>query len=283
MYERRRRLRVVAVIVLGVALIVACLGVLVLKARSNYIAGQRALAAGQYGLAIQRLSAAEVIGRPYANAHALLNDAVALSFSQAEYTTALHGSTRPTAATLTLRRAAALFQAGHYPEAQALVAGLTSRVPAAVATRLSTTGSSAAAALLLLVAGDQALAAGNWGTARADAQSVLLRYPRCAPAAALSAEAARRQRAQPLALHAAALVAAGHWAAARKVARQTLRVDPTYPGAAALLARIDATLASRKAAAKAKAAATSTAPTSTATTAPAPVTPAPPAPQPPPP
>lgn len=268
---------------LGVALVAAGFAALVWKARSNYIAGQQALAAGQYGLAIQRLSAAEVVGRPYANAHALLNDAVALSFAQTEYATALHGATRPTAATLTLRHAATLFQSGHYAQAQTLVAGLTSRVPPAAAARLSNTGSAAVAAVLLLVGADHALAAGDWRTAGADAAAVLLRYPRCGPAASLATEVARRQRAAPLAHHAGALAAAGHWTAARKAARQTLRIDPAYPGAAALLARIDATLARRKAATKAKAAASAApAPTSTAPAAPTPVAPKP-TPKPPPP
>jgi tetratricopeptide (TPR) repeat protein len=283
MYKRRRRLRALAIVVLGVALVAAGFAALVLKARSNYIAGQRALAAGQYGLAIQRLSAAEVVGRPYGNAHALLNDAVAMSFAQTEYATVLHGAARPTAASLTLRRAAALFESARYTEAQSLVAGLTSRVPPAAAARLSVTGSAAVAAVLLLVGANQALALGDWRTAGDDAAVVLLRYPRCGPAASLAAEAARRQRAAPLTRHAAALAAAGHWTAARKAARQALRVDPAYPGVAALLARIDATLAHRKAAAKAKAAAsTATAPTSTATTAPTPVAPKP-TPKPPPP
>ncbi len=157
-------------------------------------------------------------------------------------------------------------------------------MPPVVAARLSTGGDPAVAAVLLLVSANHAFATGDWRMARTDAAAVLLRYPHCGPAAQLAAEAARRLRAGPLALHAAALAAAGRWAAARKAVRQTLRIDPAYPGAAALLARIDATLASRKAAAKAKAAAASaaTAAASTPTAAPTPVAPKP-TPKPPPP
>ncbi len=213
-----------------------------------------------------------------------MNDAVALSFAQTEYATALHGATRPTAATLTLRHAAALFQAGHYAQAQTLVAGLTSRVPPAAAARLSNTGSAAVAAVLLLVGADHALAAGDWRTAGADAAAVLLRYPALRPRRGAGrrgrSPAARRSRSPSTR---GALAAAGHWTAARKAARQTLRIDPAYPGAAALLARIDATLARRKAATKAKAAASAApAPTSTAPAAPTPVAPKP-TPKPPPP
>jgi tetratricopeptide (TPR) repeat protein len=255
-HERwRRRLQVLAITIVSVALIAAGFGALVLKARANYIAGQRALAAGQYGVAIDRFNAAQVAGRPYADARTLLSDALSLSNLQAEYFTTLHDASRPTAATLTMRHAAALFQSGRYTQAQALLSGLHSRVPPAVMTRLSTVGDSAVAAVLLLAGANQAFAAGAWTVAAQDAADVLVRYPRCGPATALAAEAARRARAQPLALRAAALAAAGHWKAALKVVRQTLRIDPAYPGATALLARIDAALASRRAAAKAKAAA----------------------------
>lgn len=282
--RRRRRLRLLAVTVVLVALIAAGFAALVMKARANYLAGQRALAAEQYGLAIQRFTAATVLGRSYADAHALLNQAVDLSMSQPEYVSDLRVALRPSAATLTLRRAAGLFQSGRYAAAQSLLVGLPSRVPPAVADRLTTGGNAAVAGLLLLVGAEQALALRDWPTAERDAAAVLLRYPRCGPAAALAAEAALGARAQPLALRAAALAAAGRWTAALKVVRQTLRIDPSYPGAAALLVRIDRTLAHRKAVAKAKAAAAkakAAAGTTTVTT-PAPVTPKP-TPKPPPP
>ena len=282
--RRRRRLRLLAVTVVVVALIAAGFAALVMKARANYLDGRRALAAEQYGLAIQRFTAATVLGRPYADAHALLNHAVALSMSQPEYFSALREASPPGAATLTLRRAVALFESGRYAAAQALLADLPSRVPPAVAARLSAGGNAAAAGLLLLVGADQAFALRDWPTAERDAAAVLLRYPRCGPAASLAAEAALRARAQPLALRAAALAAAGRWTTALKVVRRTLRIDPSYPGAAALLVRIDKTLAHRKAAAKAKAAAAKAkaAASTTTVTAPTPVAPKP-APKPPPP
>ena len=257
-----------------------------MQARNNYIAGQRALAAQQYGVAIQRFTAAQVMGRPYADAHALLNRAVALSMTQPKYAADLRSASTPSAASLTLRRAATLFESGHYAAAQSLMADLPSRVPPAVAARLASTGNAAAAAVLLLAGADQAFAAREWRTAGADAAAVLVRYPHCGPAAALAAEAARRVRADPFALRAARLAAAGRWKAALTVVRQTLRIDPTYPGAATLLARIDAALARRRAATAAKAAAAkaaaTAASTSTTVTPPAPVAPKP-APKPPPP
>lgn len=276
--HRRLRLLVIAmsIIIVGVALVVAGYAALVAKAHGDYISGQQALAAGQYHDAIQQLRAAEVMGRPYADARALLNDAIALSNGQREYVAALNGTLQPTAATLTLRRGAALFQSGRYTTAQALLADLSSRVPPAVTVRLSTSSNAAVAAVLLLVSANQAFKTREWRLAGADAVSVLLRYPRCGPAAWLAAEAARRVRAEPLALRAVALTAAGRWVAGLKVVRQTLRVDPSYPGAAALLARIDATLAHRRAAAAKTATRTST------VAPPTPVAPQP-TPQPPPP
>ncbi len=83
--RRRRRWQTLVIVVVVVVLVAAGLAALVMKARNNYIAGRQALAAGQYGLAIQKLSAAEVIGRPYADAHALLSNAVALSMGQTQY------------------------------------------------------------------------------------------------------------------------------------------------------------------------------------------------------
>jgi len=282
-YERRRRLRVVALVVLLVIVVGAVFGTLVLRARDNYIAGQRALAAGQYGLAIQRLSAANVAGRPWANAHALLDQAVTLSMGRTQYATALQGAARPTAASLTLRRAATLFEAGRYAQAQAALADLPSRVPPAAAARLSAAGSPAAAAVLLLVGAAHALAAGDLRTATSDAATVLARYPGCVPARSLIDEAARRQRAAPFDSRAATLAAAGRWKLARTAVRRALAIDPAYPGAAALLARIDAAITRRAAAAKAKAAAAAAA-ASTSTTPPATTAPAPaPAPAPPPP
>ena len=54
--------------------------------------------------------------------------------------------------------------------------------------------------MLLLASADQAFGAHEWQLAGADATGVLLRYPRCGPAAALAAEATRRVGAEPLAL-----------------------------------------------------------------------------------
>jgi len=276
LYERRRRrLRLLVISIVTVALIAAGFAALVMKARANYLAGQQALAAEQYGLAIQRFSAAQVMGRPYADAHALLSDAVALSMAQPEYVSDLSVASRPSTATVQLRHAATLFQSGRYAEAQTLLADLPTRVPPAVAVRLASGGDAAVAALLLLVGANHAFAAREWLLAGKDAAGVLLRYPRCGPAASLAAAAARRMRAEPLALHAARLAAAGRWKAALKVVRQTLRIDPAYPGAAALLAQIDATLAHRKAAAAKAAAGKAKAAAGSATVAPTPVTPKP--------
>ena len=158
---------------------------------------------------------------------------------------------RPTAATLTLRRAEALFQSGRYTEAQALLQRITSRVPSAETTRLTASISPAAAAVLLLVGADQAFAAHHWRLAGVDASGVLFRYPRCGPAATLAAEAARRLRAKPLVVRAVALAAARRWTTALADDRRALHIDPSYPGAAALYARIHSTLARQRAAAKA--------------------------------
>ena len=249
MYERRhRRWRLLAVTALVVVLVGGGGATLVLQARGNYLNGQRALAAGEYGLAIQQLSAARVAGLPYGDAHKLLNDAVALSISQSQYASQVRDVSRPTAASLALRQAAALFARGHYSEALARLAGLPSRLPPAVAAARLSAGSGAVAAVLLLASANEAFAAHDWRVARDDAAGVLARYPRCAPAAALAAEAGRRTRAEPFAVRAAGLAAAGHWKAALVAVRRALRIDPAYPGAAALLARVDATLARRKAA-----------------------------------
>jgi tetratricopeptide (TPR) repeat protein len=253
-YEHsRRRLRflvlTIAIVVVCVALAFAGRAALVAKARGDYIAGQQALAAGQFHVAIQHLRAAEVMGRPYADAHALLNDAIALFNGQREYVAALTGTSQPTTpASRALRQAAAFFAAGHYSEALARLAGLPSRLPPAVAAARLPAGSGTVAAVLLLVSANEAFAAHDWRVAGADAAGVLARYPRCAPAAALAAEAGRRTRAEPFAVRAAALAAAGRWKAALVAVRRALRIDPTYPGAVALLARVDATLARRKAA-----------------------------------
>jgi hypothetical protein len=247
-YERRhRRWRLLAVTALVVVLVGGGGATLVLQARANYLNGQRALAAGEYGLAIQQLSAARVAGIPYADAHKLLNEAVTLSISQSQYASQVRDVSRPTAASRALRQAAALFAKGHYSEALARLAGLPSRLPTAVAARLPAS-SGAVAAVLLFASANEAFAAHDWREAGADAAGVLVRYPECAPATALAAEAGRRMRAEPFAVRAAGLAAAGRWKAALVAVRRTLRIDPAYPGAAALLARIDATLARRKAA-----------------------------------
>ncbi len=289
-YERRRRRwRLLAVVALVVVLVGGGGATLVFQARANYLNGRRALAAGEYGLAIQQLSAARVAGLPYSDAHRLLNDAVALSIGQSQYASQVRDVSRPTAESRTLRQAAALFAGGHYSEALARLAGLPSRLPPAVAAARLSAGSGVVGAVLLLVSANEAFAAHDWRVAGDDAAGVLVRYPRCAPAAALAAEAGRRTRAEPFAVRAAGLAAAGRWKAALVAVRHALRIDPTYPGAAALLARVDATLARRKAAkaktaaarAAAKSAATATTPSVPSYT-PPPVAPKP-APKPPPP
>jgi hypothetical protein len=254
-YERRRRRRrlLIAGVISAALLVVLVAAFLVLSARADYLDGKRAIAAGDYDLAIRRLDDANVVGLPYSNAHSLLAQAVALANGQTQYNTYL--SAAPTAATRDLRRAAALFQAGHYTAALRQVRGLSGRVPPAAARALSTRSNGAVAALLLLAGAEQAFAAHDWSVAGSTAADVLVSYPRCGVAAALAAEADRRGRAEPIALQAAALVARGHWAAARAAARRALLIDPAYPGAAALLARIDATIAHRKALARKKAAA----------------------------
>ncbi len=287
-YERRRRrhrLLVSGAVALAL-LVVVVATFLVLNARGNYLDGKRALAAGDYDLAIRSLDNAKVVGLPYPNAHSLLAQAVALANGQAQYDTYL--SAAPTAATRDLRRAAALFQAGHYSAALTQVRDLSSsRVPPAVARALSARSNGAVAALLLLAGAEQAFAAHDWSVAGSSAAGVLVSYPRCGVAAALVAAAGRRERAQPVALNAAALVAAGRWTAARAAARRALSIDPTYPGAAALLARIDATIAHRKALARKRAAAAAAAaaklanPTTSATTTTPPASTTKPAPPPP--
>ena len=254
-YERRRRRwRLLAATALVVVLVGGGAAALVLQARANYLSGRQALAAGEYGLAIQHFSAARVAGLPYADSHKLLNAAVALSISESQYASQVRDVSHPTAASLALRQAAALFAKGRYGAALARLVGLSGRLPAAIAAaRLP--ASSAVTAVLLLASANDAFAARDWRSAGNDAAGVLARYPDCAPAAALAAEAGRRVRAEPYAVRAAGLAAAGRWKAARRTVRRALRIDPAYPGAAALLARIDRTLAHRKAAARSKAAA----------------------------
>ncbi len=283
-----RRWRRVLLGAVGVALVLAVVTtIIVVRARDNYLAGTRALAAGQYDIAIRRLSAADMVGRPYADARTLLAEAETLANGQAQYLSSLQRRLPPNAATLTLRRAATLFQSGHYAAAEKLVADVEVRVPPAVAARLQTASNAAVAALLLLNGAEQALAAGDTTAASRGAAAVLERFPACAPAKALSAEAARRVRAAPFAQRAATLAAARHWSLARAAARTTLRIDPTYPGMAFLLARINAAITKRNAAkAKAAAAAAATAAAAAAAANTATVTPAPVksvAPQPPPP
>lgn len=281
LYERRRRrhrLLVSGAVVLALLVVVAA-AFLVLNARGDYLDGKRALAAGDYDLAIRSLDSAKIAGFPYPNAHGLLAQAVALANGQAQYDTYL--TVTPTAATRDLRRAAALFQAGRYNAALTQVRGLSSsRVPPVVARALTARSNGAVAALLLLAGAEQAFAAREWGVAGSSAADVLVSYPRCGVAAALAAEAGRRGRAEPIALQAASLAAAGRWTAARAAVRRALLIDPAYPGAAALLARIDAAiahnkaLATKRAAAAAAAAAARLANASTSTTTTTPPAPA---------
>ena len=261
--SRRRRRRLLVFGGIGLAAAVACLAAfVVVNARDNYVAGKRALASGDYALAIRRLGAAKMVGRPYADARTLLAHAVALADTQTQLTTTL----RPTAVSLTLRRATSLFQAGHYAVAEKLITGVPARLPRAAVTRLTSSGNPAAAGLLMLVGAKRALAAGDPVVAGRDAATVLSLYPRCAPAKALGAEAARRLSGAPLFARATTEAAARRWSLARTDARAALRADPAYPGAAALLARIDAAIAQRKQAAKAKAAAAAAAAASSSNT-----------------
>ncbi len=252
--RRRRRWRLLAVVAVLVLLVGGGAATLILQARANYLSGRQALAAGEYGLAIQHLSAARVAGVPYADARRLLSDAVTLSITQSQYSTEISGLSHPTAASLALRQAAALFAAGRYREALNRLPSLPSRMPPAVVMARLSASNGAVAAVLLLAGANQAFAAHDWSLASRDAAGVLARYPGCTPAAALAAEAARRVQAKPFARQAARLAAAGRWKPALAAVRRTLRIDPAYPGAAALLARIDAALAHSKAA-KARAAA----------------------------
>ena len=274
--RRRRRLLIAGAVGL-VAVLAIVAAFVVLNARANYIAGKQALAAGDYGLAIRRLHAATIVGRPYADARTLLAQAV--TFSTAQSLTA--GQAPTTAASRSLRRAAALFEAGRYAEAERVAGDLAVRLPPVVAARLAAAGDGAVAGLLLLTGAQHALAAGNPSLARRDAAAVLLRFPECAPAQALRDEAARRLQAAPFAGRAAALAAARRWSLARTAVRTTLRIDPAYPGMAVLLQRIDAAITQRKAAKAAAAAAAAAASSSSNPVTSTPTAPA--APQPPPP
>ena len=95
------------------------------KARSNYIAGQRALAAGNTASPFSDSARPRSPGRPYADARALLGNAVALSFDQTEVR-GRREQRRPGPPPRHSRCVAPprSFEAGRYPEAQALVAGL---------------------------------------------------------------------------------------------------------------------------------------------------------------
>lgn len=283
--ERRRRRRLLALVAVGIALAIVGAGALVvMNARANYEAGKHALAAGDYDVAIRRLAAAEMVGRPYADAQKLLAEAVGLANGQTQDLGVLQRTLPLTTESMTLRRAAGLFQAGRYAKAEALTAGIPVRLPLAVAARLASVDNAAVASLLLLAGAEHALAVGDTTVARRDAAAVLMRYPSCAPAAAVSAEAARRDRAAPMYRRAATEVAARRWSLARTNVRAALRIDPAYPGATALLAQVDAAIAERKQAAKAAAAAAAAAAarsSGSATVNPTPVTST--APQPPPP
>lgn len=249
----------------------------VVDARRNYEAGVRALLAGDYHVAVQRLGAATVLGRPYADSRTLLAEATSLSRGLGNDSVAPLSDAPPSGASLTLRRAAALFATGRYATARDMVAGLQLRLPAAAAARLAQTGNTAVASLLLLVTAERLLAAGDWHTAAADATVVLARYPRCGPASDLAAEATRRGAAAPLFARATGLADASRWTLARGALRQALAVDPAYPGGAALLTRIDDAIAARKAA-QAAAAAAAAAPSGGGGTAPPPTTAPPPPP-----
>lgn len=274
--RRRRRWRLVAVVALAVLLVGGGGATLILQARANYQAGRQALAAGEYGLAIQHLSAARVAGVPYADARKLLSDAVTLSITQSQYTTAVSSGWHPTAASLALRQAAALFAEGHYRAALGRLPSLPGRLPPAVVLARLSAADGAVVAVLLLAGANQAFAAHDWRLAGQDAAGVLARYPGCTPAAALAAEAARRVQAQPFARRAARLASAGRWKPARVAARRTLQIDPAYPGAAALLTRIDAALAHSKAARARAAAAAAAAASAAAASAPSGTTSSPP-------
>jgi hypothetical protein len=258
-YERRRRRRRLLVsLSLTLALVAVCLiAFTVLNARQNYVAGKRALLAGEYDLAIRRLGAATIVGRPWADSRTLLGEALTLTNGQVRAQSTLLSDEPPTAATLTLRQAAALFATGHYAAARDMAADLQVRVPTAAAARLAQASNVAVSSLLLLITAERLLAVGDWRTAATDASLVLAHYPRCGPASSLAAEAARRGAAAPLYARALSLADAHRWTLARSAVRHALAVDPAYPGASALLTRIDNAIAARNAARAAAAASSS--------------------------
>ncbi len=280
-YERRRRRRrLLLSLSLTLALVAACLaGFTVLNARQNYAAGKRALLAGEYDLAIRRLGAATILGRPWANSRTLLSEALTLTNGQVREQSTLLSDEPPTPDTLTLRQAAALFATGHYAAARDMVADLQVRLPTAAAARLAQTSNTAVSSLLLLVTAERLLAAGDWRTAATDATLVLAHYPRCSLASALATEAAHRGAAAPLFARATSLADGRRWILARRALRQALSADPAYPGAATLLARIDNAIAARnaaRAAATSSSSSSSSSGSSTTTSPPSTTTPPPP-------
>jgi tetratricopeptide (TPR) repeat protein len=260
------------------AVAVAAVALVVVQARQNYEAGLHDLLAGRYGAAVAQLHRATVLGQPYADSRRLIAQATTLARESAADRAILAGDPPTSQASLTLHQAAALFATGDYGAALDRVRGLPLRLPSHVAARFATSDS-AVAGLLLLVSAERLLAAGDWRTAGTDASLVLARYPRCGPASALAAKAARRGRAAPLFARAAALAGERHWVLARRALRRALAVDPTYPGVAALLRRVEHAITARAAAAAAAAAAaSSSSSTAGATTTTPPATSAPPPP-----
>jgi len=292
MIERRRRRTRLALGIAVVALaFVAALTMLTLRARTNYLAGERALAAGAYEDAIARFSAAEVVGVPYPHARAALTRAAALAQIHAERTTALLDGPALNDTSRQLRQAVRLFATRRYDEALAALPGQMATVPAAVLAARRSTGRPAFVALMLLAAAERDFAAGSWAHAFHDAQAVLVRAPDCGPAVSLASRAATRMRARPAVLRAQWYARHGQWRLAVRSAQRALAIDDSYPGVAGLLAYYQSRVPHKRT----KAAATKTAvaaPTNsttsgasgTTTTSPSPPAPKPkPSPTPPPP
>ena len=248
--RQRHRLLLIGTVLLVVAVFVDVL----LVARANYLDGKRALRTDAYLTAVGHLRSATVLGVSYHDARSLLGQASTLARVEAEYGSAMPGSA-PAAASRLLERAAGLFTAGHPDQAEALIAGRRLQFSSDVLLSRLASGHDAVAAVLLLAGADQALATGDWQAAASQAQSVLARYPGCAPAAALAAVADRRVRAEPFARRGLALAHGGHWRLALTALHRALAIDPTYPAAAAFSAHVQTELRHQVALAKRRAAA----------------------------
>ena len=237
MIERHRRRRRLALGfgVVAVAFL-AGLSLLALRARANYLAGERAVAVGAYEEAIARFAAAEVAGVAYPGARGALAHATTLAQIHTEYTTALHDKPPVSETSRRLRTAVRLFATGHYDEALASLPAWSAVVPQEVLGARRATGRPALVALVLLATAQREFVQGNWGSALHDAEAALARAPGCTPAATLASRAGRRVDARRPLLRARLYASHGRWRQAVRFAERALAIDPTYPGTAALLA-----------------------------------------------